>query len=67
VYVVECGDEWPLILSNSEAVEYVYAQYTRLVTLLDTRNGLLECGVSDGCLTAAQAEDINMKELRQRA
>jgi hypothetical protein len=63
VWVGECGVDWPLVLCQSRTLELVYREYTRFVTLLDTRNGLLECGVSDGCLTAAQAEDIASKQL----
>jgi hypothetical protein len=63
VWVEECGVDWPLVLSKPGTLERVYQEYTRFLTLLDTRHGLLECNVSDGCLTAAQAEDIASKQL----
>jgi hypothetical protein len=58
VYAEEYGDIWPLLFSQSGAIQRVYREYSRLVTLLDTKNGLIECCVADGCFTTAQADYI---------
>jgi hypothetical protein len=59
VYSKDCGDVWPLTLNESGAIQRVYEEYANLVKLLDMKNGCLEFCVSEGCLTAAQAQFID--------
>ena len=47
-----------MLLYDSGIIKRTYAQYAHFVTILDTRNGLLDYCVAEGCLTAAQVEDI---------
>lgn len=58
MYTEDCGDEWPVVLSDSGVVQHIYSEYARLVSLIDLKNGMLENLLSDGCLTAAQVQDI---------